>query len=360
MIQKMIGRIKMKMLKKILTIIIVLVMMTALIASCDENVTSTSSRVVEGKLIKIGVLLYRFDDAYISLVRQSLEEIQKENEGKVEFTFYDGKNDQSIQNESIDTLLEKNNVDLLLLNLVETNSTRLVINKIKEKNIPVILFNREPVSIESIKSYSKSCYIGTEAEQAGVLQGKVVIKAWNSNKAAIDKNNDNVLQYIMLMGERDNLEAITRTKYSILTINNEGIETQELALKVCNWSEDEAKNTTKALLLQFGNKIEAIIANNDSMAIGAIKALQEYGYNKGDKTPTITVVGVDAIPQAQELIKEGIMTGSVLQDPSALAKALYTVGVNLVYNRNPLYDTEYKFDNTGVSIRLPYQEYTDK
>ncbi|MCE5220844.1 MAG: hypothetical protein LLF98_06125 [Clostridium sp.] len=57
--------------------------------------------------IKIGVLLYRFDDVYISLVHQNLEEIQKGNKGKVEFTFYDGKNDQSIQNKSIDTLLEK-------------------------------------------------------------------------------------------------------------------------------------------------------------------------------------------------------------------------------------------------------------
>ena len=350
----------MKIFKKVLTIIMFSIMMFTIIVSCKQNIISTSVRVVEGKPIKVGVLLYRFDDAYISLVHQSLEEIQKENEGKVEFTFYDGKNDQSVQNESIDTLLEKNDVDLLLLNLVETNSTRLVINKIKERNIPVILFNREPVSIEAIKSYNKSYYIGTEAEEAGVLQGKVVINAWNSNKATIDKNKDNILQYIMLMGESDNLEAITRTKYSILTINNVGIETQQLALKVCNWNEEEAKKITKALLSQLGNKVEAIIANNDSMAIGAIEALQEYGYNKGGKTPTITVVGVDAIPEAQELIKEGIMTGSVLQDSSALAKALYTVGVNLVYNRNPLYDTEYKFDDTGVAIRLPYKEYMNQ
>ena len=144
----------------------------SIIVSCNQNVTSTSSRVVEGKPVKVGVLLYRFDDDYISLVRQSLEEIQKENEGKVEFTFYDGKNDQSIQNESLDTLLEKKDVDLLLLNLVETNSTQLVINKIKEKNIPVILFNREPVDIEAIKSYNKSYYIGTDAEEAGSVTRK--------------------------------------------------------------------------------------------------------------------------------------------------------------------------------------------
>ncbi|MFW2486976.1 galactose ABC transporter substrate-binding protein [Clostridium chromiireducens] len=345
------------MFKKVLKFIGLFVIMITIILSYNENLAEADMRLTEGKIINVGVLLYRFDDAYISLVRQSLEKIQKENEGKVQFTFYDGENEQLIQNRTLDVLLEKNNIDLLLVNLVDTNSTRDVINKIKEKNIPGILFNRESVSIEAIKSYNKSYYIGTEVAEAGVLQGKVITDAWNNKESPIDKNNDGILQYIMLMGESNNLEAVTRTKYSILSINNSGIKTQELALKVCNWNKDEAKSATKALLSQLGNKVEAIIANNDSMAIGAIEALQEYGYNKGDKTQTITVVGVDAIPEAQKLIKEGIMAGSVLQDPDALAKALYKVGTNLVYNRNSLYDTEYKFDETGVSIRLPYKKY---
>jgi methyl-galactoside transport system substrate-binding protein len=348
------------MFKKLLTMIVITVMITAIIVTLNQSITMTSSKVAEGKPVKAGVLLYRFDDAYISLVRENLEKVQKENEGNIEFTFYDGKNDQSMQNQEINDLIEKQDVDILLINLVETTSTQSVINKVKELNIPIILFNREPVAIDSVRSYNKSCYIGTEAEEAGLLQGKVVVNEWNSNKAAIDKNHDDILQYIMLMGEQNNLEAIKRTEYSVLKINNSGIKTQELALRICNWNEEEAKNVMKTLFLQYGNKIEVILANNDSMAIGAIKALQEYGYNKGGKTPTISVIGVDAIPEAQELIKEGIMTGSVLQDPYALAKALYTVGMNLVNNKNPLYDTNYKFDDTGVSIRLPYYEYISK
>lgn len=344
-------------LKKMLKIIGLFVIMIMIMLSYNKNLAKADMQIIKRKTINVGVLLFRFDDAYISLVRQSLEKIQQENEGKVQFAFYDGNNDQSVQNKTIDTLLEKNNLDLLLVNLVETNSTRDVINKIKEQNIPVIFFNREPVSIEAIKSYNKSCYIGTETIEAGELQGKVITNVWNRNKSSVDKNNDEILQYIMLMGETNNLEAITRTKYSILSINNSGIKTQELALKVCNWNKEEAKTATKALLSQLGSKVEAIISNNDSMAIGAIEALQEYGYNKGDKAQTITVVGVDAIPEAQKLINEGIMAGSVLQDSYALAKALYKVGTNLVYNSNPTYGTEYKFDATEVSIRLPYEEY---
>jgi len=338
----------------------VTVMMTTILVSCDKNTTSTSLRVVEGKPVKVGVLLHRFDDAYISLVRQSLEEIQRENEGKVEFTFFDGKEDQSIQNESLDTLLEKKDIDLLLLNLVDTESTKAAINRIKEYNIPVILFNREPVDIEAVKSYKNAYFVGTNAEEAGVLQGNVLIDAWNTNKGVIDKNKDNIMQYIMLEGPRNNIEAIARTKYSILTINDAGIKTQELASKVANWEQSEAEDVTRVLLLTYGDKIEAIIANNDSMAIGAITALQAYGYNKGDKTKTIPVVGVDAIPAAQDLIRKGFMTGTVIQDAPAMAKALYTVGMNLVYGKNPLEGTQYKFDQTGVSIRIPYQQYINK
>jgi len=51
------------------------------------------------------------------------------------------------------------------------------------------------------------------------------------------------------------------------------------------------------------------------------------------------------------------MTGTVVQEPSAMAQALYTVGMNLVYNVNPLENTDYKFDETGVAIKLPYYQY---
>lgn len=346
----------MKRFKKVLRITIVAFMTIAILVEYSPQ-EANNSRVVEGEPVKVGVLLYKFDDAYISLVRQSLEEIEKKNEGKVKFTFFDGEGDQTIQNKTMNTLLQEKAVDLILLNLVDTGSTQDAINKIKENNIPVVLFNREPVRIDAIKSYGKAYFVGTNVDEAGILQGKILVNIWNANKGILDKNKDNIMQYIMLKGERDNLDALARTKYSVSTINEAGIKTQELALKVCDWNEDVARNITKELFLQFGNKIEVIISNNDSMAIGAIKTLQEFGYNNGDKTRTIPVVGVDAIPEAQELIKKGFMAGSVLQNASAMADAIYSVGMNLVYNRNPLEGTKYKFDETGIAIRIPYEEY---
>ena len=93
------------------------------------------------------------------------------------------------------------------------------------------------------------------------------------------------------------------------------------------------------------------------MAIGAILALQEKGYNIGDPDKFISVVGVDGTTEARKMIENGFMTGTVLHDAEAKAKALYRIGLNLVEGKEPLQDTEYKFDETGVGVRIPYNGY---
>ena len=347
----------MRRFKKIIKIIISVFMIIAILPNWNKKVISASKS--REKPVKVAVFLVDFRYEFISKFGEDLKDIQKENEGKVEFTFYDGKTNQVIQNESIYKVL-KEGVDLILLNIVNREDSRAVIDIIKETNTPVIMFNREPLTPNIIQSYSKALYIGTDAKQAGILQGKMLSDTWNNSKQFIDKNRDNIMQYVMLEGPSNDREAIERTKYSVLTIENAGIKTQLLALKVCNWFEDLAYEAIKSLFLKYGNKIEVIIANNDSMAIGAIKALQEYGYNKGDKSKTIPVVGVDAISGAIDLIEKGEMLGSVVQGTRAYAEALYICGMNLVVGKSPIEGTEYKLDDTGVAIRLPISEYVYK
>lgn len=339
----------------VLTLEILVITFLIILNYCNRNTNAQITNPSNQSPINIAVFLYDFKDKYISLVGQNFEEIQKNNQGKVQFTFHDGKNDQSVQNKDINAVLNKRDTNLILLNIVDTTNSKVVIDRIKETGIPVILFNREPINIEDVKSYDKAFFVGTNASEAGTLQGQILINAWNLNKS-LDTNNDGIMQYIMLMGERNNIEAIERTRYSVLTINNAGIRTEELALRVGDWDRNTARSMVEPLYLQYGKNIEAIISNNDEMAIGAIEALQKYGYNKGDNTKTIPVVGVDGIPEAQELIKQGIMTGSVLQDARAMAEISYNMGMNLVDARPPLYGIPYEFDGTGVAVRIPYKQ----
>ncbi|MDR3593781.1 galactose ABC transporter substrate-binding protein [Clostridium sp.] len=348
-------------LKKALSLSMITIIVFALALNSTKNNIYSYAQVLPQNQVNVAVILFTFDDPYISLVRKSLEEIQNRNGSNVKYTFYDGKRNQSIQNEEIASALN-NNYDLLLVNLVDLseNTVTSVIDEVKSKNIPIILFNTIPFNVEPIKTYSKALVISTNADQSGILQGNLVVNAWNSNKGTIDKDGDNVLQYIMLKGPANNTAVAARTFYSISTVNDAGIKTEELASINCNWDQELAKNAVEPLFLKYNNKIEAIIANNDAMAIGAIEALQKYGYNTGDKTKYVPVFGIDGIQEAKDLIDKGIMAGTVIQDPNETTEALYTVGMNLVYNRNPLENTNYKFDNTGVTIEIPYHEYIPK
>lgn len=305
--------------------------------------------------VKASVFLYRADD-YIDSVKENLQQIEEMNPEKIQFTFYDSKDDQGLQNQNIDIAI-KNGTDILLVNLVDLSSGLQVISKAKENNLPIILFNREPKDLEAIRGYDKALYIGTDPKGAGILQGKILIDQWINNKEYIDRNRDDVMQYIMLIGEADNREAIERTKYSVETIKNAQINVEELALREANWDKELARSAVEALIFRYGNRIEVIISNDDSMAEGAIIALQIFGYNKGDKMFTIPVVGVNATKAARELISKGYMAGTVLQDAPAKAEALYIVAMNMAEGKAPLEGTNYAFDETGVAIRIPYREY---
>ncbi|EKQ54881.1 MULTISPECIES: substrate-binding domain-containing protein [Clostridium] len=94
------------------------------------------------------------------------------------------------------------------------------------------------------------------------------------------------------------------------------------------------------------------------MAIGALETLQKYGYNKGDKSKYIPTFGINGLPKALQLIDQGVMAGTVIQNPREYADAIYTVGMNLVSGLSPSSRTNYKFDETGKIIRISYHKYT--
>jgi len=347
----------MKALKRIFSSIIIIILTVSLINNFRNDIYTQAQNIPE-KPVKTAVILFTFDDPYISLVRKGLEEIQSKNENTVNFTFYNGARNQDIQNTIIDSVLQSD-YDLLFVNLVnlDRDTVTSVINKTKQKNIPIVLFNTVPFDTQPIKSYSKSLVISTDAIQSGILQGDLVVSEWNSNKKAIDLNGDNILQYIMFKGPENITVTLARSTYSISTINNSGIKTQETLSKYCFWDEKCAEDSMDLLFLRYNGKFDAIISNNDAMAIGAIKSLQKYGYNKGDKSKYIPVFGIDGIPEAIDLINQGFMAGTVFQNPNETADALYAVGMNLAHNKAPLENTNYKFDETGVTIQMPYHKY---
>ena len=323
---------------------------------------------------EVSVFYYTYSDTYISSVRQSMDKLLSES--GLKFNNYDANSNQTTQTEQIDTAIAKGS-RMLIVNIVDTGSddaAKNIISKAKSANIPVIFFNRS-VSEDVLASYEKCLFVGTDYEMAGHMQGELIGNYLLKNYDALDLNGDGRISYVCFKGQQGNAEAEARTKYAVEDANKILVAGGKPAIKFYdsqnkdgylvdqggNWSAQAANDYMKTILSAYsergGNMIEAVIANNDEMALGAISALGEIGYNKkGGKV--IPVFGVDATEAAVAKIDEGFMTGTIKQDSLGMASAVVKVTENLLSDKGMLDGIDKDMTAGAQRINIPYSAYT--
>ena len=291
---------------------------------------------------RIGVTIYKYDDNFMSLMRQEIEKEAKAV-GGVDLLMNDSQNAQSIQNDQVDVLISKG-VKALAINLVDPSAAPTIIGKAKPEGIPVVFFNKDPGD-KAIGSYDKAYYVGTNPQESGVIQGELIAKHWKANPA-YDLNKDGKIQYVMLKGEPGHPDAEARTKYSVEQINKLGIQTEELFVDTGMWDAALAKDKVDAWLSSSkANSIEVVIANNDGMAMGALEAAKAHG----KKLP---IFGVDALPEVLQLISKGEIAGTVLNDGVNQGKAIVHLSKNLAADKAATEGT--KWELKEKVLRIPY------
>ena len=256
---------------------------------------------------KIGIAIYQFADNFMTLYRTELVRYLTEDCGipAENITVMDGKNDQAEQTNQIDGFIA-DNVDVMILNLVQSTSAATVIQKADAAGIPVVFINREP-SAEDMNLSDKICYVGADARQSGTFQGEIIAETENHG----DFNGNGVVDYVMIMGDPENVDAKYRTEFSIKALEDAGLKTKELYKQRGDWDQTKGQELAATALTQFGNDVDVIFCNNDAMALGAYQAIVDAGRIVGED---IYLVGVDALDEVQEMVKEGKITGTVLND----------------------------------------------
>ena len=342
-------------------------------AEAEATTAAAEAAAVDGN---VGVFYYSYSDTYISSVRSAMD--AKWDELGITYTDYDGNSTQTTQTEQVSTAITSG-ANLLVVNIVDTGSddaAQNIVDQAKEKDIPVIFFNRE-VSDDVVNSYEKCVFIGTDAAEAGHMQGEMIANFLleGDNYANTDLNGDGEISYVMFKGQEGNNEAIYRTQYSVEDADALLTEAGKSALKFYddknsnkylvdqdgNWSAAAAQNYMTTILSEYseanGNMIEMVICNNDGMAEGAIAALQTAGYNIGDGK-VIPVFGVDATDAAKSLIANGQMTGTIKQDVEGMANGIVEAAQNGLAG-NGLLDgmDSYIIDSEVDKVRIPYQIY---
>ena len=352
-------------MKKLFIFFTILCLLSTSLVSCGKK--------DEGE---VSVFYYTYSDTYISSVRSSMDKLLRGS--GIGYNNYDANSNQTTQTEQIDTAIAKGS-RLLIVNIVDTGSddaAKNIVSKAKAANIPLIFFNRS-VSEAVVSSYDKCVFIGTDYEMAGHMQGELIGNYVLKNYSTLDLNGDGKISYVMFKGQQGNAEAEARTKYGVedadkileaggkskLVFYDSKNSSKYLVDQGGNWSAQAANDYMKTILSAYSesssNMVELVIANNDEMALGALSALQEAGYNKsGGKT--IPVFGVDATDAAVAKIKDGSMTGTIKQDAEGMAASIVNVAKNLLGG-----DDVFKgIDKDNVvgkwRINIPYSAYTSE
>ena len=373
-------------MKKTLAILLSAVMMLGLLAGCGSKTTeqpSTSgTENTETAALNVGVFYYDYSDVYISSVRSSMDEQLKAM--GVNYTNYDGGSNQAQQTDQINTAIA-NGANLLIVNIVETSSPDAAQNAVeaaRTAGIPIIFFNRE-VDDSVVSSYDQCAFVGTDAPEAGHMQGQLIGEYLLEHYDEVDLNKDGSISYVMFKGQEGNAEAEARTQFGVEDANAVLTEAGKPELVYYNasatdkylvdqggkWSAQAANDYMATILPEYseanGNMVELIICNNDGMAEGAISALQTAGYNLGndaDGNPTSTVIpvfGVDATDSAKQLINEGKMTGTIKQDADGMASTIITLVENVESGAALMDNTsDFNVDEGVAKIRVPYGTYT--
>ena len=288
-------------------------------ADAEETAETAGS----GDNVNATVIWRAFDDQFQSGFRIIMEG-QAEELGGITLDMQDAANDVSTANNKLDAALTKG-TDVVAICAPDRESTETMAQKCDADGVPAVFFNMEPME-STMESYDNIWYVGAEAAQSGEMCAQALINYWNENTEIADKNGDGVLQLVILQGEIGQQDVQLRTQAYEDTLKAQGIDYEILAMDTANWEQAQALDKMNAWITAYGiDGIEGVLCNNDSMAMGAVQACINNGYNSGDPEKFVPIVGIDANIDALEAMKAGSLLGTVLNDRQNQSIAIINV-----------------------------------
>jgi len=255
------------------------------------------------KDLQVGVSMALFDDNFLTIVRNSItNEMKTEGvKGQIE----DAKGDVAQQLQQVQNFIGQG-VDAIIVNPVDTNAVKPIVDLTTKAGIPLVFVNRKPATTLT----GKMAFVGSDSELAGRLQME-----------ALAKRMDYKGNVAILLGDLANEATRERTKgVKAVVAKYPGLKVvQEQTAK---FTRNDAVDVTSNWLTA-GDDIQAIASNNDEMAIGALQAL-------GKNEQKILVAGVDGTPDALQMIKNGKMVATVFQDAKGQGSGAVQTAVKLV------------------------------
>ena len=248
----------------------------------------------------IGVSMALFDDNFLTVLRNGLIEQADAMDG-VDIQVEDAQNDVAKQLDQINNFIASG-VDAIIVNPVDTSATQAMSDAASAAGVPLVYVNREPINVDTLPD--NQAFVASDERESGTLETKEVCRLLSE----AGKTEANI--YVM-MGELSNQAAVQRTAdiHDVMESGECGVTLNILQEQTANWSRDEAQDLMTNWL-STGEPFDAVISNNDEMAIGAIQAMKAAGISMAD----VIVGGVDATQDALAAMQAGDLDATVFQD----------------------------------------------
>ena len=259
--------------------------------------------------LKIGVSMSQFDDTWLTYLRESMDKKAKSMPDGVTLQFEDARSDVVKQLSQVESFVSQK-VDAIIVNPVDTAATARITKAAVAAGIPLVYVNRRP---DDLKLPAGVVTVASDDLEAGRMQMQYLADKMGGKG-----------DIVILLGDLANNSTANRTKgVKEVLAKYPGIKIEQE--QTGTWLRDKGMTLVNDWLTQ-GREFQAVVANNDEMAIGAAMALKQAGTKKG----SVLIAGVDGTPDGLNAIKKGEMTVSVFQDAKGQADGSIDTAVKMV------------------------------
>ena len=257
----------------------------------------------------IGVSMALFDDNFLTVVRASMK--SRAQQLNVGIQFEDAQNDIGRQLNQIQNFIAQK-VDAIIVNPVDTDATPRMTRLALAARIPLVYVNRLPADKQLPPGVA---FVGSDEAQSGTLQMLEVCRLLQGKG-----------DIVIMMGELTNQAALQRTQdvYDVIARPQcHGI--QVVAKQTANWKRTEAADLMTNWL-SAGMRPQAVVANDDEMAIGAIQSLRQARV-----LSSTVVAGIDATADGLAAMKAGELKVTVYQNAAAQGSGAVDTALKLAH-----------------------------
>ncbi|MBN1877117.1 MAG: ABC transporter substrate-binding protein [Anaerolineae bacterium] len=213
----------------------------------------------------------------------------------LELIFSDAQQKQENQIKAIRTFIAQQ-VDVIGVSPIVETGWESVFQEAKDAGIPIILVDRRADVPEELYA----TYIGSDFTEEGRKAARVM--------AELLGGKGNIVE---LVGTINSAPANDRY-IGFREILQDYPEMKIIASESADFTRAKGEEVMRGFLEQYGDQIDALYAHNDDSALGAIRAIEDYGLQPGQD---IIIVSVDAIRDAFQAMIDGKLNATVECNP---------------------------------------------